>query len=78
MLDRKQIGKRLKGVNTGLCIAFAARCTLRVLPLLVADYESEAFGYWPENDISESLMSVLVAQQLCVNYSSGSEKFRDR
>jgi len=47
MLDGDEIKKRLKDVPRELCVAFAARCALRALPLLARDVEGkEAFYYW--------------------------------
>ena len=46
MLDRVAIEKRLKGVDSQLCAAFAARCSLRVLSLLVRNKNKKAFWYW--------------------------------
>ena len=41
MLSLDEIKKRLKGVDQQLCAAFAARCSLRVLPILVENTEKD-------------------------------------
>ena len=70
MLDRKEIEKRLKDVEPQLCAAFAARCSLRVLPLMVADKNEDAFWYWNKTDRSRYVLAVLIAQQISINVSA--------
>jgi len=70
VLDRKEIEKRLKDVEPQLCAAFATRCSLRVLPLLVADKNKDAFWYWNKTDRSRYVLAVLIAQQISINVSA--------
>lgn len=66
MLDHEQISELLKSVDQKLRAGFAARCNLRLLPLLVAERDKQFFDYWPKKEISKNLLSVLIAQHLAV------------
>lgn len=73
MLERDAIEKRLKGVDPQLCVAFAARCSFRVMPLLVRDQSKEAFWYWENENRSKYIFALFRAQQFGINYSVFSE-----
>lgn len=69
-MDKKEVEKRLRGVPQELCIAFAARASLRVLPLLAFDPKPElqrdAFWYWQDNRRDEHLLALLRANAIAV------------
>lgn len=69
MLSHEEIKKRLQGVDHQLCVAFAVRCSLRVLPLLVVNEGKEAFWYWKKAKRSQYLLATLIAQQNSTNFS---------
>lgn len=69
MLDDWEIRNFLEGVDPQLCVAFAARCSLRALPLLVADKELEAFRYWDKENCPQYILALLTALQLSINFS---------
>ena len=48
MLDFDDVKRRLEGVNPQLCAAFAARCSLRVLPFLAVFQSKETRGAFRE------------------------------
>ncbi|MEE9302776.1 MAG: hypothetical protein V3U84_03225 [Thiotrichaceae bacterium] len=71
MLSRDEIKKRLKGIDPQLCVAFAARCSLRVLPLLVANHKGkEYFGYWDKEKRPDYVLALLTAQQVSIIFSA--------
>ena len=74
MLDRKEIEKRLKNVDPQLCVAFAARCSLRVLPALLSDKEKDAFWYWDKEKCPQHVLALLTAQQVSINFSAFGRK----
>ncbi len=67
MLSQEEIEKHLKNIDPHLCVAFATRCCLRVLPLLVADQHREAFWYWDKVNRSKYLLELFFAQQSSIN-----------
>lgn len=69
MLDSGEIEKRLKGVDRQLIVAFAARCSLRVLPFLVENKKKESFWYWTQKERSKHLLAIFIAQKVAVNCS---------
>ncbi|MBL4661887.1 MAG: hypothetical protein JKY19_16125 [Alcanivoracaceae bacterium] len=75
MLTQKEIRKRLEKVDPQLCVAFAARCSLRVLPLLVADQKRQPFWYWDNDKRGKHLLAVLRAQQFAINFSAKGGNF---
>jgi GTPase SAR1 family protein len=68
MLTQKEIEKCLKGIDPQLCVAFAARCSLRALPMLIQDQQNKPFDYWKKKDRSRYLLSILRAQQFTYSY----------
>ncbi|MFZ1545822.1 MAG: hypothetical protein WAT12_01790, partial [Candidatus Nitrotoga sp.] len=59
MLSRGSIEQQLQNVPKELVVAFAARCALRVLPMLVSDLSGEkGFGYWKDEDRAKHLLSI--------------------
>ncbi len=64
MLSRDEIKERLKGVDPKLCTAFALRCSLRIMPLLVKDPQQKPFGYWREDAVTQHLLDLFIAQQI--------------
>ncbi len=71
MISKDEIEKRLKGVPRKLCVAFAARTAMRVLPFL-AEREKwyESFWYWGKDKRAIFLLSIFIAQRACVSYST--------
>lgn len=69
-MDREEIEERLRGVSRELCVAFAARAALRVLPLLAFDPKPElqrdAFWYWQDEEKDQYLLTVLRANAIAV------------
>jgi len=66
-LDKTQIEQRLKKVSPQLCVAFAARSALRVLPLLAMDkVNSQPFWYWKSADREKYLLAIFTAQQVSI------------
>jgi len=60
MLSRNGIKKRLEGVPPELCVAFAVRSALRVLPLLAVEKSGKPpFWYWSSQDRGEHFLAVL-------------------
>lgn len=60
MLNKKEIEKRLKGVDQQLCMAFAARCSVWQMPLLVADIDKDAFWYWDKEKQPKTSISFYI------------------
>lgn len=73
MLKKEEIEKRLKNVDPLLCVAFAVRCSLRVLPLLVLNQDEEDFWYWNSSDRANYVLALFKVQQFSINYSVSSE-----
>lgn len=63
MLNSKEIEEKLKVVSHELCVAFAIRSALRVLPLLALPQSKskEPFWYWRNTVKSKYLLSILNA-----------------
>ena len=70
MLGRKEIETLLNGLNTELIVAFSARCSLRILPVLIANTEGKDFFYWDKDKLSQILLSLLFALKVTLNNSS--------
>ena len=67
MLTKEKLEKQLRTVDPQLRVAFAARCSLRVLPLLVNDSAQENFSYWHVYDRGDYLLALLSAQRYAIN-----------
>ena len=64
-LTKDEIEKRLQGVSSELCTAFAVRSALRVLPLLaVGKNYASPFWYWPSQDQGKHFLAVLDGLQV--------------
>ena len=74
MLDRDEIEEKLKGVDHQLIVAFAARCSLRVFPLLVADKGEDDFWYWAGEKRASCVLELFVAQRFNTNFLIFSNK----
>ena len=62
---------RLGGLPRELCVAFAARCELRVLPLLAAKVKGEGpFWFWGPDARPGHLLAILNAQRLSATFSA--------
>ncbi len=68
--------EQLKDVSRELCVAFAVRSALRVLPLLATDEKKGgAFWYWDEQDRHKHFLSVLIAIQTGLRFIRPSSFF---
>lgn len=67
MLTKEEIEAKLKGVDPKLCAIFAARCSLRVLPLLIEKNTEINFSYWKKENRSIYLQILLTAQRYALN-----------
>lgn len=67
MLTQQELNKQLEAVDPKLSIAFAARCSLRVLPLLIDDNAQEGFSYWDKQSCGNYLLGILTAQRYAIN-----------
>lgn len=67
MLTKDEIEKLLENVDPKLCAVFAARCSLRVLPLLVNGKGKNSFDYWEQQYYGRYLSAILSAQRHVFN-----------
>ena len=69
MLTEKEIEQRLQGVDHKLRAVVAARCALRVLPLLIHNNNNKRvnFSYWKKTERSKHLLAVWNALRYAVN-----------
>ena len=65
MLTKEEIEAKLKGVDPKLCTIFAARCSLRVLPLLT--HNNNGFAYWQAQERGQHLLALCHAVRYATN-----------
>ena len=79
----KEIEARLKNIPRDKCVAFAVRCAMRVLPLLVVAKKEKTgimsmfnqkpsqvpFWFWSESDRNRHLLAVLRAYACSIQFS---------
>ena len=67
MLTKEEIEAKLQGVDPKLCAIFAARCSLRVLPLLT--HNNNDFAYWQAQERGQHLLDLYHTLRYATNFN---------